>query len=265
MPFIKRSLTRISSISVVPSAFIPAVGIIISETLFNFQFPNLALAGHIITLIVCTLGPLHWEVDLPVFQAFTLLPVFRLVNLGMPIFFESPIYGFILIYLPMIPAVLLIANYNDSVDLRFGVRKAIFLLPIGIVLALALGWAEHALTFPEPMIPTLTPLQIGLLGGVMITQVAFVEELIFRGILQNTLIGRFGSLRGILLAAILFAMMYSVQFSSTFFGFAFIAGLVYGVLYYKLESLTFVILIHGIANILLFAIFPLRGAVVLLG
>ena len=115
------------------------------------------------------------------------------------------------------------------------------------------------------MVAELNPRQLGWVAVIMITQVALVEELLFRGILQGTLIDRLGAIRGLFLAAMVFAMMHSIHLSTTEIGLAFLAGMVYGILYYLSESLLLVILIHGIVNILLYAIFPIRGAVILLG
>ena len=251
--------------TVVSSVFLPLSGIILSESLLFVQLPRLAIAGHVATLLVCMLGPLRWEIDIPVFQAFTLIPAFRLLNLGMPIVFESPLLIILIIYLPMIPATIFIATVNRSVDLRIGWLRAILLLPLGAVIAILIAWVEHGILYPAPMVAELNPRQLGWVAVIMITQVALVEELLFRGILQGTLIDRLGAIRGLFLAAMVFAMMHSIHLSTTEIGLAFLAGMVYGILYYLSESLLLVILIHGIVNILLYAIFPIRGAVILLG
>jgi hypothetical protein len=84
---------------------LPIVGITISEFFLFFGQTQNALWGHLITLLVCTFAPLHFDDDPAMFQAFALVPLFRLVNLGMPIFFELTIYWFPIIYGPLIPAI----------------------------------------------------------------------------------------------------------------------------------------------------------------
>ena len=61
---------------------LPIAGITISEIFLFFGQTHNALWGHLITPLVCTFAPLHFDDDPAMFQAFTLVPLFRLVNLG---------------------------------------------------------------------------------------------------------------------------------------------------------------------------------------
>lgn len=66
------------------------------------------------------LAPLKLDYDIAMFQVFALMPVFQLVNLGMPVFFELTVYWFPLIYGPLIPDIYVIGQANNPVNLTAG-------------------------------------------------------------------------------------------------------------------------------------------------
>lgn len=62
-----------------------------------------AIWTYSLLLIGLTLAPLLFEEETPLFSAFALLPVFRLVNLAMPIFLEVTLLWLPLVYGPFLP------------------------------------------------------------------------------------------------------------------------------------------------------------------
>lgn len=71
-----------------------------------------------------------------------------------------------------------------------------------------------------------------------------VEELVFRGFLQNLWIARHGTWRGLLLASLAFGILHR-----TTAPFAFVAGIVLGLVYIKYRSLVLCMLLHGVYNL----------------
>ena len=71
-----------------------------------------------------------------------------------------------------------------------------------------------------------------------------VEELVFRGFLQNLWIARHGTWRGLLLASLAFGIVHRTQAP-----FAFVMGIVLGLVYIKYRSLVLCMLLHGLYNL----------------
>lgn len=88
---------------------------------------------------------------------------------------------------------------------------------------------------------------------------ALAEELLFRGLLQGALVGRFGAVRGVALTALLFGLVH-VPFSPAFALVAGLAGLGYGCLLQLSGRLWAAVLLHGAVNLLhlLLLSYPLR-------
>jgi membrane protease YdiL (CAAX protease family) len=95
---------------------------------------------------------------------------------------------------------------------------------------------------------------------VMVCFVGFVEEYLFRGILQGTLQQELGRWPGIVLASAVFGLMHSGYGVPAELLFAGVIGFVFGVLYDYLDSLVFVTIVHGVLNVFLFAVYPIKGS-----
>lgn len=240
------------------SVLLPTVGILVSESfVYAGQLP-LALSGHLLTLFVCLLAPLRLREGSPVFQAFALVPLFRLVNLGMPVFVELTLYWFPLIYGPLIPAAFLLTR-NTEIGLGVGWQRTLLLLPPAIGLSVVLANVEYLILRPNALIPTWDPGGVVVITVVMVGFVGAAEELVFRGVLQSTLQAQLNPWSGILLASVVYGLMHSGYAVPAELGFAFLSGLLFGYIYYRTRSLGIVILIHGVMNVCVFAVFPFLG------
>lgn len=302
--------------------------IAISEASLFYGYLQYAIWTYCVLLIALSLAPLAFEVEAPIFQAFALIPVFRLVNLSMPVFFELTLLWFPLVYGPFIPVFVYIgwrASTDDAGDqssvesaderratteetglglpwwlggtsggkLRWLARRTrtyltapdeplstsgsvrhwgsrILVVVAGLLVALAnlvslfvltvyLAEIEYGIITPAPLIPSLELRQVAVLAVVMVGFVGFVEELLFRGVLQRVLERRLGMLPGLLLASALFGLMHSVYGSPMAILFASVVGLLFGVLYDVTDSLVLVSVTHGLMNVFLFGIIPLTG------
>ena len=127
--------------------------------------------------------------------------------------------------------------------LRFGVRRvdpAVVLW--GLVMTIA------------------TSLVVEPLGGwMMLTSIVLapvLEEILFRGIVQDSLTEKLGPLRGILIGACVFGIVHIIpqQVINAFF-----VGIVLGFIYYRSGSLVPVILIHMINNAISYFSWVLSG------
>lgn len=243
------------------SIVVPVTGIATSETLLYFGFTNYALWSHVLTLLICTLAPLRRSEEINTYAAFALVPLFRLVNLGMPVFFELTVLWFPLIYGPLIPALYLLARRQDLVDPDVDrTRAAVLFVLLAIPLSVLLAEVEFRILEPEALIPVWNLTQLALITVVMVGFVGFVEELLFRGVLQRRLQSRLGRWSGLALTSVIFGLMHSGYSLPAEIAFATGIGVLLGLIYDWTDSIALVSVIHGVLNVFLFAVIPLRGS-----
>ena len=232
------------------------LNIVGSETAVFYGALEYALWGYFVTLVLCVLGPLLVGRDAGLFQALALVPVFRLVNLGMPVFFETTLYWLPLIYGPFIPAGYLVATSRPETDLSIGGLRALLVAPIVLPLSAVLGIVEYSLLDPAPLVSGWSVGNLLLIGIVMFGFVAVVEELLYRGIIQRTFEHRFGRGIGIAIASVLFGFMHSGYGIPEEILLATGIGVFFGLIYEYTRSLVLVVLMHGTLNLFLFAVVP---------
>lgn len=232
------------------------VSITVSELAVFYGLLEYALWGFLSTLLFCVLAPLRFSDDASALQTLALIPVFRLVNLGMPVFFDLTLYWLAFIYAPFLPAVYLIATSRPETAFSFGWIRALVALPLALPLSVALGVVEYTIINPVPLIPAWTNGNLLLVGFVMFGLVATVEELFFRGLLQPVLQHRVGRWSGLAIPSLLFGLMHSGYGVPHELLFAVVLGLLLGLVYEYVESLALVILIHGTIDVVLFAVVP---------
>jgi membrane protease YdiL (CAAX protease family) len=242
---------------------LPTVGVVASEIFLFYGHTAFALWGHLLTLLVCAFVPLSRSADTDPLQMFALLPLFRLVNLGMPVFVERTLFWFPLVYAPVLPAVYFVIRAQPDLGLRFNGRAFGLLVVPALVVSAFLGEVEWLILTPEPLITEWSLTQLLLVAVVMVGFVGFVEELLFRGVLQAGLKAYVGQWGSILLVSALFGLMHSGYGSGTQLLFAGSLGLLYGVVYEFTDSLVLVTVMHGVLNVFLFAVVPIHGQFVL--
>lgn len=242
-----------------PAILLPTLAITATEASLYFGYTGLALWGHFLTLLGCVFGPLVLDDD-PMLQMFALVPVFRLVNLGMPTFFELTLVWFPFVYAPLFPAIYVVANGDGVPPIPFDLRDAVRWALPAVVLAAILAEIEFAIIRPEALVPAWTFADAALLAVVMVGFVGLVEELVFRGLLQRALEERLGRWTGLLLASGVFGMMHSAYGTPYELLFAAGIGLLFGLIYDATDSILAVTLVHGMLNVFLFGVIPLGGS-----
>ena len=174
-----------------------------------------------------------------------------------------PLYLWVASYGVMfIPIIAIVAHQKLSrydLGLTGGLRLT-YLIPFGIFIGVGLGLIEYVILANKALIATgiataSTSELIGL-SIVMIFFVAFVEELLFRVLLQTPLIQRTGAIAGILITSVVFGAMHAGYASVYELFFTIGASVVFGVAFYKTKSLPFVVTMHAVDDILLFGVLP---------
>ncbi|MDD4619797.1 MAG: CPBP family intramembrane metalloprotease, partial [Methanosarcina sp.] len=239
---------------------IPVVCIALAELLIFAGKMKFAVWLHIGILIALSLSNIFIK-DLKVYriyQALMLLPILRLVNLSMPVFFATTLYTFVFVYGPLlIPLAIIVINQRQAFE-QIGIttKNLLAYTILSIPLGFLLGLGEYLTIRTDYLIPDLSIGNLLKLAFIMVFFVGLVEEIIFRSILQVRLEQALNIREALLITGLLFGLMhsgYGTFYEVLYTGFV---GLIIGFVFYKTRSLPFVTLVHGLVNVFLFGILP---------
>ncbi len=194
----------------------------------------------------------HQRLMLPV----TLVPLLRIITLAMPLANLPQIWLYPIIYTALFVAAVVVVRILDYKPTQIGLTANW----LGIQLVVGgtgflLGLVAYPILGPEPLIANFAWHTIWLPVLILLLCTGFVEEFVFRGIIQSGAVAAFGRW-GIVYVSLLFATLYIRFLSVTWVTFAFIISLYFGWLVKDTKSLLGVALAHGILNVALYLILP---------
>jgi membrane protease YdiL (CAAX protease family) len=245
-----------------PVIMLPILAIFIAEAFLFFKSFRYGIGIHIITLLALSLTAYKTR-DTKLsnaLQALALLPLFRILNTTMPIFFSQTLYVFPMVYGPIFISLYYVAKNQNFTKRELGIYfgKPQIYIPVSIVLGLLLGKMEYNIITVESLIPVATLKNILILTFVMIIFTGLPEELLFRGILQTRLEQSIGLIGGLVITSFLFGAMHSGYGSIYEIMFTTSAGFLLGYIFQRTRNLPFIALTHGMINVFLFGLIPLR-------
>lgn len=234
----------------------PVSLVFLAEILIFLGNMKAAMAVHALNILMLILSSVYLENG--IYPVLMLLPLFRLLNVAMPVFFKLTLYSYSLVYAPMfIPIYFILRERVISYSEAGVTPKSFWLyLPLAVAVGFALGWGEHSVLHSGSLIPDTSLKDILLLSLTMILFVGLVEEFVFRSALQTVLERRLGSIGGLLACSILFGFMHSGYHLPLEILFVSFAGVVFGLLFWLTKSLPIIALAHGVTNISLFLVVP---------
>lgn len=246
------------------SSILLAAGLItIAETLLYLEQPYYGILVHVLTIIglAISTSSLKNPTVKKSLQALMLLPILRLLNMSMPVFFSMALYSLVFIYAPMFISLHLIIKHQHITKEKLGItfRKLGRYFIVALFLGIIIAEGEYMVISADYLIPDLSPMNILGLTIVMLMFVALVEEMIFRSVLQTRLEEAFGMGSGILLTSILFGIMHSGYRNPYEILLTTIVGLILGLIFQRTKSLPLITMTHAFANIFLFGIIPHLG------
>ena len=139
------------------------------------------------------------------------------------------------------------------VGFKHGVIKLPFQVLSGIFIGAILGLIEYFILRPKPV--DIGPNMLHNALYLVITMMVFVgltEELLFRGLLQNHMQGFMQRWQAVHLASLIFSLFHIGWLNPLEVIFAYGAGVIFGYMFIKTESLMAPTLAHGFGNILLY-------------
>ena len=233
-------------------------------TVFTDPFTGIALHGATLLALLAAsgLGGRGESVaDGPLSRllySLALVPLIRIVSLTMPLGRFDQTYWFLAAGLPVFVAGVVIMGTLGirprDIGLRL-TRRAAHLQLLIAVFGLALGFAEYHILRPDALIDDLTLRQFVVPALVIMFATGFLEEFIFRGVLQRLAEGVLGR-SGLLYVSLIFAILHIGYRSAPDFLFVLAIALLYGWVVRRTGSIIGVSVSHGITNITLFLLMP---------
>jgi len=249
--------------SIVKEAVAYLAAITCAEIVTMFLHPLWGVVGHTIIMAMLIVRAArssdryHQQLAL----SLTILPLLRIIDLSLilSLIQVTPMLRFPIIYAPLLVGgfmVMRLLGYKRSeVGLTLGPLRSIP-LQLGIASSgFLLGWLEDLILKPEPMVSEIS-WTVVLLALILVATTGFVEEFVFRGVLQRAAAESIGGWRGIIYVSVLFAVMHMGFQSWIDVLFVFAVGMFFAWVVKRTGSLLGVTLAHGITNITLFLVIP---------
>lgn len=190
--------------------------------------------------------------------ALTLVPLIRILSLSMPLIYFDPPYWYLMAGLPLSVAVLvvMVALGLSPRDVGIAFGRRLFLQPPVVALGFGLGISEYYILRPEPLIEGLTLHQFIVPALILLVATGFLEELVFRGVLQRIALPVLGPFLSVVYISAVFAILHIGYRSALDMAFVFAIALIYGWAVSKTGSIMGVSLSHGLINIMMFLVVP---------
>jgi membrane protease YdiL (CAAX protease family) len=241
----------------IPLAYLTALTL--AESITTLAIPQIGLILHGLLLVVLILhATLFARRGLQRFLiTLTLAPLIRLMSLSLPLLDFPLISWYAVIGIPLFLATFLTLRVTGFKAESIGLNGR--LLPWQLVVGLTglgFGYMEYLILQPAPLVEALTWQQVLLPAFILLLFTGFLEELIFRGLIQRGAAGTIGH-HSLLYVAILFAVLHIGYHSIWDFIFVFVVALFFGLVVIRTGSILGVTLSHGLTNIALYLIIPL--------
>ena len=242
-------------------AIIYLLAITIAETVTTIGQPVWGIGCHILILVAVIL---HSALGFSgknrlqkLVLSLALVPLVRIMSLSMPLANIPQIWWYPIVYIPLLAAavaVVRILGYKArDVGLNFGVLPV--QLAVGLT-GLVFGAVEYLILTEEAIATGLALRETWLLTAFLLPLcTGFVEEFIFRGVLQRTAVEAFGWW-GIVYVSFLFAILHMGYLSWVDVVFVFAVALFFGWVVKKTGSLFGVSISHSITNLVLYVVIP---------
>jgi membrane protease YdiL (CAAX protease family) len=179
-----------------------------------------------------------------------------LMSLSIPLLNFPVIYWYAIIGIPLFLAAFFALHVTGFNADRIGLngRSWPWQLMVGLT-GLGFGYVEYMILRPEPLVNALTLQQIWFPALVLLIFTGFLEEIIFRGLIQRGALGTLGRY-GLVYVAILFAILHLGYRSLLDVVFVFLVALFFGFVVNRTGSILGVTLSHGLTNISLYLLIP---------
>lgn len=237
--------------------FATVVAILLGEwLLMQRQFLSGILLYSIVLLLLLVYASYRWEHEQRYLVVLAIPAIIRSLDFTLPLGGLSPLFAQAMIAIPLaLSGVVLVWLFKQTTfPLIFNWRRVFtYLLLMG--LGSIVGRILFQFKQPESLIWN-TPLVLFFYIFTLVVAMAFLEEWLFRGIMQTALSNLLGKNPAGLLVALIYSALHINQGAWAFALLIFIFALGLGWLRNRSESLTEVFLVHSAANLVFFLFLP---------
>ena len=231
----------------------------VAEVLTALIEPRVGLALHIILLMILlfytarTWGrPGH-----RLLLCLSFAPLIRLLDLTVPFIGFPRIYWYLIVNVPLGIAAVVALRILGFSRMELGLNlRALPIQALVVFTGMSLGYIEYRILQPAPLASSLAWKDLWQPVLILVVCTGFLEELIFRGMMQQAVTRMFGAWWGVVYVAILFATLHVGYRSLSDVIFVFVVALFFGAVKAHTGSIFGVTLAHGLTNILLFLTMP---------
>ena len=230
-----------------------------AEVLTALVKPHAGLVLHALLLFdLCMHAAFTWRQPIHrLLLSLTLVPLIRLLSLSLPLAGLDQIYWYLIISIPLFAAAAVIVRLLGLKPAALGLTlgKRLGLQGTVAVVGVLFGAVEYHILHAEPLVDFTG--WVAALGPALTLVICtgFLEELIFRGLLQSAAQEVYGSW-AVLYVSALSAVMYVGYRSLLNVLFVFVVGLILGWVTHRSHSILGAALAHGLTNVVLFLIAP---------
>jgi membrane protease YdiL (CAAX protease family) len=230
----------------------------VAEFMVVLVEPRLGLVVQAVLLVILLAhAALSWERSYhPLLLGLSFAPLIRLLSLSLPLARFPLVYWYFITSVPLFIAVSLAMRVMGFSFQAVGVNRRSLLSQLMVSFSgLAFGYLEYQILRPLPLAKAFTWRHLWLPAIVLMVSTGFMEELVFRGLLQRAtgpLLGRFS----VPYVSALFAVLHVGYRSVLDVLFVFAVALFFGYVAEKTQSIVGVSLSHGLTNITLFLVMP---------
>jgi membrane protease YdiL (CAAX protease family) len=232
--------------------------LILAEFMTNMVEPHLGLLFHGLALIALLIhGALDNDIRHRRFLlTLALAPLIRLQSLFLPLAGRPLIEWYLVVGSILFVAVYFTARISGLRARRIGLNLSHFLFQVlfGFV-GIGLGFLEYLILRPEPLVDEFNFAVLWLPTLILTIFTGFLEELIFRGLIQEAAIASYGRF-GMTFGGVLFAVLHVGHGSFLDVVFVFCVAILFGYVVIRTGSIFGVSIAHSLTNVCLFLIFP---------
>ncbi len=258
----RTSLPR--QIDLIPSGAVAAVyliGICVAERLTSSVDAGVGVAAHVALFFALLWhGATTRNVRLrALLWAVALAPLLRLLSLAMPLSDISTIGWFAIVSVPVLAASVVAARTLGYTRHELGLVVRWRDLPLTLVLVpigVGIGLVEYLLLQPAPLASNLSLREVLVPALVLTVCTGFVEEFLFRGVMQRAALGVLGPARGLTYVSVIFAALHLGYHSAADVAVVFLTGWLFAWTTWWSRSLVAVTFAHAAVNVSMFLVWP---------
>ena len=233
--------------------------LVVAEVATTFSDPRIGMGIHIALLTVLLLQASLDDNETPrgFLLALSLAPLVRILSLSLPLQDVEIQYWYAAVAVPLMIATVVVARMIGLSRRELGLVSGH--LPTQLLIGssgIALGGIEYLILSPEPLIDDFSWVAILVPALILLVGTGFMEELLFRGVIQSTARESLGGRFAIWYVATIFAVLHIGYESILDVVFVFAVAMFFGWIVLRTRSILGVTISHGITNIGLFLFFP---------